>query len=365
MARDDAGEKTEAPTPRRRAESREKGQVAKSQDLTAAISLLGGMVILSYLGPSMVKNFTGFMQMVLGYQGSDAVSISSVFAISHVAIAVLAKTAIPTCVGLMLLGAIVTLAQVGLLFTFHPIQPNLEKINPISGFGKIFSMQSLVKLFISIFKIFLIGAVAYYTIKERMGQLISMTGLDYIQVFGLTCEMMYDLGIRMGAILLILGIIDYAYQRYKAEQDMKMSKQELKEEMRRMEGDPLVRERQKRVARQLAQQRMQAAVPGADVVVTNPTHLAIAIKYDPEMMAAPKVIAKGADLIAKRIREIAIENGVPIVERKPLAQALYRTVEVGQEIPAAYYKTVAEILAYVYELSGKSPLSERTVASGA
>lgn len=365
MPPDDAGEKSEAPTPRRRQEARDQGQAAKSQDLTAAVALLGAMVILNFAAPGMLRNFVNLTQAMLGYQGSDAVTRDSMAPLALLAASVLAKTAAPVCIAFMLVAVLATLAQVGLLFSFDPITPKLSKIDPIAGMGKVFSMQSLMRLFTSLFKVILIGAVAFLTIRSWIAQIINMSSLDYLAIVGLAGELVFTLGIRLALVLLVIAIIDYIYQRYRHEQGLRMTKHAVKEELRRMEGDPLVRERRKRVARQLATQRMQAAVPNADVVVTNPTELAIAIKYDPDTMAAPKVVAKGAELIAKRIRELAVAHAVPIVQRKPLAQTLYRTVDVGQEIPPALYKAVAEILAYVYELSGKTLSNTQTVPAGA
>jgi flagellar biosynthesis protein FlhB len=270
------------------------------------------------------------------------------------AVTALAKLIIPVCLSLMVVSLIVALAQVGFLFTFHPITPDLQKLDPISGLFRILSMESLFKLVLSLFKVGLLGFVSYITIKNRMGLIMNITDLDYIQIGSIACSLIFMLGIRLGLVLFILAIFDYAYTRFKNEKQLRMSKQELKEELRRMEGDPLIKERRRRVARQLASQRMQLAVPKADVIVTNPTELAIALKYESHSMTAPKVVAKGAGFVAAKIRQIAIQNRIPIIERKPLAQALYKTVEIGQEIPPSFYKAVAEILAYVYELTGKS-----------
>lgn len=357
MAREDVSDKTEPATPRRRQESREQGQVAKSADLTAAVALLGAMLILNFAGPSVLRDLVGLMRSLLEYHGPDAVLPESMIYFAMFAGTVLVRTAVPLCVALMLIAVFVSVAQVGLMFTFEPLQPKLSRIDPIAGMGKIFSLQSVVKLLISIFKIGLIGAVAFLTIRSRMEQIIGITGLYYWKILGVACELIFILGIRMGLVLLILAIIDYIYQRYRHEQTLKMTKQEVKEEMRRMEGDPLIRERRKRVARQLAMQRMQYAVPNADVIVTNPTELAVAIRYEPQSMSAPRVVAKGAGLLAERIRQIAIDNGIPIVQRRPLAQTLYKTVEVGDQIPPAFYKAIAEILAYVYELTGRSSVA--------
>ncbi len=350
----DFEEKTEAPTPRRRMEAKQRGQVAKSVDLTAAGALLVSMLVLSFFAPTIMKNLLDLTKYMLGYAGHDALSRDSMFGLGSFAVKILAKSVVPVAVLLMFIAVAITMAQVGFIFSGHPLKPDLDKINPISGFAKLFSIQSLVRLLISMFKIALIGAVAYLTIKSRMPVIVNLSGEDYWHITAIMGELMFTLGIRLALILLVLGIADYAYNYHKHEQGLRMSKQELKEELRRMEGDPLVKERRKRVAQQLAMQRIQSAVPNSDVVVTNPTHYAVAIKYDAETMAAPKVVAKGADLIAQRIRQLAIENGIPVVQRKPLARALYSSVEVGQEIPPAFYKAVAEILAYVYEISGKA-----------
>ncbi len=349
--------KTEAPTPRRREEARERGQIAKSQDLCAAVGLLAAMIALNVFGPDMVKSMLNIMREMLGYTGPDTVQPSSMMGHSWIGLILTAKLTVPLCLTLMVVAVLASVAQVGLVFTFHPLEPKLEKLNPISGFSRIFSMESLVKLGINLIKVTIVGAVAYITIKDRMAQIVNITQLDYVQLGGFAGEMIYMLGIRLAIILLVIAIFDYCYTRFSIERQLRMSKQEIKEEMRRMEGDPLVKERRRRVARQLAMQRMQHAVPKADVVITNPTELAIAIKYDAETMAAPRVVAKGAGYMAARIRQIAIKSGVPIIERKPLARAMYKTVEIGQEIPPAFYKAVAEILAYVYELAGKKSIT--------
>lgn len=351
---DDFDEKTEAPTPRRREEARERGQIARSADLSAAVGLLVAMIALHFLGPAMFRDMIRLTQNMLSYSAPNATLPSSMTDLGVLGAVALAKMAAPICLVLMVTAILVSLAQVGFLFTFHPIEPNFQKIDPISGFFRLLSMESAVKLAISLLKVALIGGVAYVTVKKYIPQIVNITDLDYMQIAGFASSLMFLLGLRLAIVLLIIAIFDYAYTRYKHEQQLRMSKQELKEELRRMEGDPLVRERRRRVARQLAAQRMAYAVPKADVVVTNPTELAVALKYDVAAMAAPKVVAKGAGYMAARIRRIAIANNVPIVERKPLAQALYRTVEIGQEVPPALYKAVAEILAYVYELTGKS-----------
>ena len=206
----------------------------------------------------------------------------------------------------------------------------------------------------SLLKLLLVAFVAWSAVRDRIGEIVMCQQLSFMAIFGLGAQIVYAIAMRIGIVLLILALIDYAWQRHRMEKQLKMTKQEVKEEMRSMEGDPHIKQRRKQLARQMAERRLQQTVPTADVIVTNPTEFAIALKYDQSTMHAPRVVAKGQDLLAKRIREIAIAHGIPILERKPLARALYRLAEVGQEIPDQFYSTVAEILAYVYELSGKA-----------
>ena len=205
-------------------------------------------------------------------------------------------------------------------------------------------------------KMVLIGWVAYSAIGKRLADIVGATALSHEQVFTLGATILHDLALRIAVLMFVLAFLDYAYQKYKITQSLKMTKQEVKDEMKSMDGDPHIKQRRRQLAMQRHVQRMKTSVPTADVIVTNPTHYAIALKYDPTNMTSPKVVAKGADQLALKIREIAGQHGIPILERPPLARALYRTVEVGQEIPEEYYAAVAEILAYVYEISGKSRL---------
>ncbi len=357
---DDAGEKTEPPTPRRRQEAREQGQIAKSQDLPAAVLLLGGMIALDLFGQSMLRKLLDGLGFFFGGNGPVPTTSDQLKSLALAAIKMLAGISLPVMAVLVVLALVVNLAQTGLLFTVKPLKPSLNKISPIAGAKRLVSARAFVRLAMSILKMLVVATVAYLTIASRLREIVFAMGLDHWAMFALAADLIFSLAVRMGVVLLILAIFDYVWQRYKTEQDLKMTKEEVKEEMRRMEGDPVVKQRQRRVQQQLAMQRLRADVPQADVVVTNPTELAIAIKYDAETMAAPRVVAKGKEYMALRIRQIAIEYGVPIVERKPLAQALFRTVEVGDEIPPQFYKAVAEILAYVYELTGKRPADART-----
>jgi flagellar biosynthetic protein FlhB len=244
--------------------------------------------------------------------------------------------------------------QVGFNLTTKRLQPNIGALNPLKGFGKIFGKgKGTMHLAMSMAKLSLVALTAYSAIHSRIDTIITCQQLTHMQIFGLGADIIYQIVLRIAILLLILAIIDYAYQKWQMEQQLKMTKQQVKEEMRSMEGDPKIKQRRRQLAIQMIQKRLQKDVPTADVVVTNPTEYAVAIKYDPDAMHAPKVVAKGQGFIAQKIRELAVANGIPILERKPLARALYKLVEVGQEIPEQFYSAVAEILAYVYELSGK------------
>ncbi|MBI9017115.1 MAG: flagellar biosynthesis protein FlhB [Phycisphaerae bacterium] len=348
-----SGEKTEAPTPKRIQEAREKGQVAKSADLCAAVGLIAGLLILNFYGKSMMVSM---MDLLTEYLSVDKMPATGQLVLDQAwrqAAMHFAAILAPMLLILFVIAIVVNLFQVGFMFVSKPLTPSFEKISPLAGFKRMFSARSAVKLMMSLLKVTIIATVAYFTIKSLMPEIMTISSLGFMQVLSVGGGMVFMLGMRLALVLLVLAIIDYSYQKYQMIQDLKMTKQEIKEEMKRMEGDPMMKQRRRQIARQLAMQRMSQAVPQADVIVTNPTHFAIALKYDPNEMDAPKVVAKGADYMAKRIREIAMENNVPIMERKPLARALYKSCEVGDSVPPELYKAVAEVLAYVFELAGK------------
>jgi flagellar biosynthetic protein FlhB len=246
-----------------------------------------------------------------------------------------------------------TAAQSGLLLTWKRLTPKPERVSPVSGFKRLFSADALSRLALGLLKVAVVTGIAYLTLAGRLGTVLSAGGLHTRGVLGLSAELVYDLALRLGAALLLLGLVDYLIQRWRLERQLRMTKQEVRDELKRMEGDPLIKQRRRRIQARLAMQRIHAEVPRADVVVTNPTHFAVALRYDEAAMTAPRVVAKGRDLLAERIRQLAQQHGVPLVQRPPLARALYWTVEIGQEIPAKFYRAVAEILAYVYRLSGR------------
>jgi flagellar biosynthetic protein FlhB len=352
---EDLGDKTEAPTPRRRQEAREKGNIARSQDLTAASLLVGFMVLLSWYGPGLTQSMRDILQKQLSGESFADMSVSNAANSFLHAILATGLAMAPLLVGAMVIAILVNIAQVGFFASTEKLQPKLGAINPLQGFGRLFKGgQGAFSLAMNLLKLTLVTAVAYSAVHGRLQEIVMVQRLDYVEIFGLASAIIYSIAIRIGVLLLILALIDYVYQRFRVNRELRMTKQEVKEEMKRMEGDPMLKQRRRQIARQMAVQRLRKDVPTADVIVTNPTEFAVALKYDQQTMRAPRVVAKGQDYMALRIREIAIAHGVPILERKPLARALYKMVEVGQEIPEQFYSAVAEILAYVYELSGKA-----------
>ncbi len=359
----DAGEKTEAATPRRRQEAREKGQVARSHDLGSALLLLGGMLALRWLGPWTMQVLVAAVERYLVVDdAASAARLDLAPLVASVGLCVLSATG-PIMVALLLVALLSHLAQIGFLVTSEPLRPNLTRLNPIAGFGRLFSSRTLVQLAMNLTKLMVVTWVGYLAIESRLDKIMLAMDVGGWQQLVVISRVLYEVGLILAIVLLVIAVIDFAWQRWRHERDLRMSKEEVKEELRRMEGDPIVKQRRRRMQLVAALQHIRKNVPTADVVVTNPTELAVAIKYDVATMQAPKVVAKGQDYLAAKIREIAVQSGVPIVERKPLAQALFKTVEVGQEVPEQFYKAIAEILAYVYELAGKAGRFRRAPAA--
>jgi flagellar biosynthetic protein FlhB len=348
------GDKTQEPTPHRRQQAREHGQVARSQDLCSAVLLTVGVVILLMLGGQVVHFFIQYSRQQLG--GSPWLEADTSAAVHGLmALAVRLVQVLLPIFGLLLLAAVAgNVMQIGFFFLPEKLAPDLGRINPLKGFRRIASLTNVVHLLFGIFKIGVIAAVAYASLwkqKETILGLMSLTAPEIACVLG---EILLWTALKIGGALVVLALLDFGFQWWKHEQDLRMTPQEIREELKNLEGNPLILSRRRQVQRQLAIARLSSAVPKADVVITNPTELAVALQYEPETMAAPIVVAKGAGVIAKRIRELALQHGIPLVEKKPLAQALYREVEINHPIPADKYAAVAEVLAYVYQLKGKS-----------
>lgn len=350
---DSAQDKTEAPTPRRRQEARDKGAVARSADLGASVVLLAGLIGLYYLAQPIVGRLLEIMRYCLGNPDPSLLVPESMQSLSVNAIVSVGLVVLPLLLILVVAALLIQVTQVGWHPTTKPMMPSLSRLNPLSGVKRFASVRHVMLFLMSLAKMIVVGVVAYLTLRDRYALVISAAGLHHWGIVTLMAELLFSLAVRLSIVLLLLGILDFAYQWYKHERDLKMTKQEVKDEMKSMEGDPKIKSKRREMQIQLAIQRMRSAVPKADVVVTNPTEFAVALKYDEKTMAAPKVVAKGQGYMAMQIRRIAIENSVPIIERPPLARALYKMVEIGQEVPPQFYQAVAEILAYVYELAGR------------
>ncbi|WP_420829890.1 flagellar biosynthesis protein FlhB [Bacillus ectoiniformans] len=348
-----AGEKTEKASPKKRQDSRKKGQVAKSQDINTAISLLAIFGFLSigasFMGTSMFKLFQHSLSSYTLMPVTESNLKTIVFEIMEQLIYILG----PVMFVALIAGVAANYMQVGFLLTGEPIKPKLEKLDPIKGFKRIFAVRALVELLKSILKISFVGAATFIVLWANIDQVLKLSFkpvIDALQVVGaLTLQM----GIVASAALLFLAVLDYLYQKYDFEKSIRMSKQDLKDEYKNTEGDPMIKSRIKQRQREMAMRRMMQEVPDADVVITNPTHFAIALKYDEEKLDAPYVVAKGADYLAQKIKYIASENEIMMIENRPLARSLYDQSNIGDPIPEEFFKAVAEILAYVYRMKNK------------
>jgi flagellar biosynthetic protein FlhB len=352
---EDLGDRTEDATPKRRSEARDEGNVAKSHDLAGALMLLAMTAALWATVMHMLAQGKSIMGEALlsdslsrPFDLTQAGELAQQLALAGVRISA------PLILIAWVAAALSHGVQIGWVFSPKAAQPSFRKLNPLKGFKRIFGLSGLVKSSLDAVKVSIVIAIAVFTIVEHASEIVVLPYLSMMQALGRVGEMMLNLAMRVLAVLLVLGILDFLYQRWKHLNDLKMTKQQVKDEMKQSEGDPDVKRRRMRIQRQIAMQRISTSVPKADVIVTNPEHISIAIQYDASAMGAPKVVAKGADYIALRIRQIALQHGIPIVERKPLARALYKQVGVNQEIPPTFYKAVAEILAYVYRLSGRA-----------
>jgi len=344
-------ERTEPASPRRREEARERGQVARSADLSSAVILLAAVLALQFLGRPLIGGLFASAASVLeglALVDGDPATLLAQFGGAFTAVLL----GFLPFVGIVLAAALAAnLVQVGFLFTAKPLAPDLDRINPVSGLARLFSARGLLRLVAGLLKLALVGLVVFLTLWAERVRLVELSGRGFEPILGIAVDLMSVLSLRAAIALLVLALFEYGVQRWQYERDLRMSKQEVREELKRYEGDPRIRERRRAIQQQLALQRMLLGVPEATVVVTNPTHLAVAIRYE-KSMEAPVVVAKGAEQLARRIRESALDHAVPVVERKDLARSLYRTVDVGQSIPPGLYQAVAEILAYVYRLKG-------------
>ena len=345
-----AQEKSEPATPRRRGEARSKGQVARSSELTPAVMLLVAVWLLSVLGADMGGRVALMAQQVFTDVAIPDMTVAEMHSRGVAMMWLIAQLVAPLIAVFVLVGVLGNLIQVGPLFTLKPLAPQLSRLSPINGFRRIFSPNALVDLLRTVVKVTIIGTVAGVTIFGRWSDLAAMTDMATATALQLIVATALEVATKVGWGLLILALLDIFYQRWRFERNLRMSKEEVKEELKQVEGDPLVRSRLRQRQRALARQRMMEAVPEAAVVVTNPVHLAVALQYDPSS-PAPKVVAKGQRLVAEQIKDIARQHDVPIIENKPLAQTLFKTVEIGMFVPPELFKAVAELLAMVFRLS--------------
>jgi flagellar biosynthetic protein FlhB len=354
-----AGDKSFEATPHRRQEAREKGQVAYSQDLGSAALLLAGVLLLMLMGGSVLAYCANLMRVKLGDVG-DLTTSQDAMLHECVSIAMGLTTVLLPILGLMMLGGILSsVLQIGFLWVPDRIAPDVNRLNPLAGLQRIFSLAGTMRLGFGLFKVLVVSVVSTAVLWRRWDDLLRASALDVPQYARFLVDLSLSTVLWVGLALVILAILDYALQRWKYDQDLRMTHQEIREEMKNLQGDPQIVARRRAIQRQMALNRISGAVPKADVVVTNPTELAVAIQYEPDEMAAPIVVAKGAGVLAQRIRRLALEHNIPIVERKPLAQLLYKEVDVGRPVPTESYAAVAEVLAYVYQLKGKKMPSPR------
>jgi len=346
----DSGEKTEDATPKKKSDSKKKGQVAKSKELSSTITLLTSTLLLIMLGAYMLGNLKGVVTLFLSHYLTLSVTEETFRTVLFVSMTKFGLLILPIMVPIMVMGIVASLMQSGFILTGEPLKPDLKKLNPLSGFKKIFSTRTLVDLLKNLAIITTIAYVAYDYIKSNYLDIMNYGSLKIDAILGVFGKLVVDIFFKIAIIMLIISIIDFAYQKYKHNKELKMSVQEIKEEYKQQEGDPQIKSKIRQKQREMAASRMMQSVPDATVVITNPTHLAIAIKYEQGGEGAPIVVAKGADNVAIKIKEIARENDIPIIENKPLARLIYKDLDVGSEIPAEMYGAVAEILALVYKL---------------
>ena len=349
-------DKTEAPSHRRIEKAREEGQVARSIELNTAAIMLVGMLLLQGPGQQLIGAFkTLIVQSITALPKAD-LTPEALGATYTNDLSLIAPGLLIVICGLMVTGAVVTLAQTRFLWSTKKLGFHLDRLNPLNNLKRLFSGQGLIELGRALLKLVVVGWAAYGFLQENMPTLMQLSQMNLGNGLATWASLGFALGLRVGAVYLVLAIADYAYQYWHYMRGLRMTKEEVKEEYKEQEGNPFIKGRIRQQMRRLARMRMMANVPKANVVVTNPTHLAVAIQYDHASMAAPKVVAKGAALVAQRIKAIAAEHDIPCVENVPLARAIYKTVEIDQEIPPELYAAMAEILVYVYKLKGQKPV---------
>ncbi len=355
----EGGEKTEPATQKKLTDARKEGKVARSKELSSAFGLivlfLCLKVFVSYVG----EKFLGMFDLIYGNMpdfvkiNEGSMSAAAASSLIYQVLIQMLLTMLPFLIFGFAVALLVSIIQVGWTVSAKPMKPELSKFNPINGFKRMFSKDSLFELVKSIFKVGIIVYIAYTAIRDNESKLFVLYDISLKQAVGLVGNFVIDVGLKISLVYLVIGIADFAYQKFKFKDDMKMTKQEVKDEYKNTEGDPQIKGRQRRKMQEVSQKRMMQDVPKADVVITNPTHLAVAVQYDADASPAPIVIAKGADFVAQKIKEVAKDNQIEIVENKPLARMLYANVDIGAQIPPELYQAVAEVLVFVYKAQNR------------
>ena len=357
FANDEGGEKTEEATPKKLEDARKEGQVAKSQELATAVTLIGLFgslkVFIGFIAGRFSVSFGQYYNVIESYSKNE---FSSKYASDFInsAMGEILVTCLPIFAVAVIFAVVINVFQVKWQPTLKPLMPKFSKLNPINGFKRMFGIDKLVDLLKSVIKIGLIAYLAYSELIDSANIVNSLYDMDLFDAVSLIGTTVIDFGFKVSIIYMVIGLADYIYQKFKFNKDMRMTKQEIKDEFKQTEGDPKIKGQIRQKMREASQRRMMQQLPEADVVITNPTHLACALKYDKEKAEAPILIAKGADYLAQKIKEEAKKHDIPIVENKPLARMLYHNVDIDEEIPEELYQMTAEVLAYVYSLKENS-----------
>lgn len=355
----EGGDKTEKATPKKLDDARKEGRVARSSDLINGFMLLLMFFVLKLFGGIMANLFLD--SFVKYYNKASDISmevfdVRQAVNLSNEIVLDIVIASLPVLIGSFVVALVGNIVQVGWKVTGKPLKPKLDRLNPIGGLKRMFSQEKVVELIKSILKVLAIALVAYNEVKDRWKFILNLYDFEFMQAILNIFDIVLDVGIKISLIFVVIGLADFGYQKWKHLHDLRMSKQEVKDEMKQSEGDPQIKGQIRQKMREGARRRMMQELPKADVVITNPTHFAVAVKYDKETAEAPYVLAKGADYVAANIKEIAKQNNIEIVENKPLARMLYYNVEIGDQIPPELYQMVAEVLAYVYSVKNKEIL---------
>lgn len=344
-------DRTEPATPKRRQELRERGDVARSRDLASVVAFIGIVLWLGGMGADGMGALVETVRQALATTHERTLDRHMLVSQGAQAGLVLLRVVGPVVAVALLLGVAANVAQTGWLFAPKALTPQLNRLNPVQNLKRLVSMMALIETLKAFLKISIVSYVAAVQIRDALPRLLQAARMDIVPALGLVGDLLYGLAIRIGLLLLVLSAIDFLVQRWQFEKQSRMSKQDVKDEAKQQDSSPMVKSRIRARQRQFARHRMMEEVPTADVVITNPNHFAVALRYDPAQMGAPVLVAKGVDVVAERIRAIAREHDVPIVENPPLARGLFRRVEIGREVPGDFYAAVAEVLAYVYQIN--------------